>query len=313
MDKWLEVSVKVNHTAVEAAAELLRSLGATNGVVIEDPVLVNTLRSSGAWELCAIPEQKDTQIVTVKAYYPQDDNLAERLEKIEQELQLIEARIGTFRFGPTLFRTVSEQDWANEWKQYFHVTRVGKHLVIKPSWESFTPEAEDKVIELDPGMAFGTGTHHTTNMCMEILEQIVRPGMQIFDVGTGSGILSMTAALLGATNIKAVDIDATAVRVAAANIRDNHLEKAIEVKQGDLLQGTQGQADIIIANIIAAVILMLLPDIPGKLQPHGLFLASGIIGERSEEITTAAVQQGLKVIDIHRRGEWVAILMEKEN
>jgi ribosomal protein L11 methyltransferase len=123
----------------------------------------------------------------------------------------------------------------------------------------------------------------------------------------------MTAALLGATNIKAVDIDATAVRVAAANIRDNHLEKAIEVKQGDLLQGTQGQADIIIANIIAAVILMLLPDIPGKLQPHGLFLASGIIGERSEEITTAAVQQGLKVIDIHRRGEWVAILMEKEN
>ena len=310
MDKWLEVSIKVTHEAVEAVAEMLREQGARNGVAIDDPVLINNLRNSGTWELTDIPEQIDTEVVTVTAYYPDDEELKQRLNNIEKELAVIENRIGKFRFGPTMFRKISEHDWANEWKQYFHVTRVGKSIVIKPTWEDYTPKAGDKVLHLDPGMAFGTGTHHTTNMCMQILEEIVEPDMTVFDVGCGSGILAMTAALLGAKKIKAVDIDGTAVRVAKENIALNKLSNAIDIAQGDLLHGTEGKADIIVANIIADIIIMLLPDIPGKLKPNGKFLASGIIDDRLADIETEAAKAGMKIIEVQHKGGWSAVLME---
>lgn len=312
MTKWMEVSIQTTHEADEATAEIMRAAGATNGVVIDDPVLINQLRDSGTWELCDIPEQTNTEVVTVTAYYPDDSELQERLEKIELEMQAMETRIGKCRFGNTRFRTVSEQDWANEWKQYFHVTHIGEKLVIKPTWEEYNPSEEEKVIELDPGMAFGTGTHHTTCMCMERLEKILKPGMVVFDVGTGSGILSIAAAKLGAANIRAVDIDATAVRVANENIAQNNLKSVISVAQGDLLHGTEGKADIIIANIIADIIIMLLPDIPGKLKDNGKFLASGIIEERSKDVAEAALKEGMIVEKIDRKGGWVVMQMTKE-
>ncbi|WP_337565580.1 50S ribosomal protein L11 methyltransferase, partial [Acidaminococcus fermentans] len=175
MESWLQVSIKVTHEAVEAVADLLREVGARNGVEIEDPLLLNQLRESATWELCDIPHQENTEVVTVSAYYPENDQLQEKLDAIEQGLQTIEERIGKFRFGPTLFRQISEKDWANTWKQYFHTTKVGKKIVIKPSWETYEPQGEEKVIALDPGMAFGTGTHATTSMCIQRLEELVTP------------------------------------------------------------------------------------------------------------------------------------------
>ena len=132
MESWLQVSIKVTHEAVEAVADLLREAGARNGVEIEDPLLLNQLRESATWELCDIPHQENTEVVTVSAYYPENDQLQEKLDAIEEGLQVIEGRIGKFRFGPTLFRKISEKDWANTWKQYFHTTKVGKKIVIKP-------------------------------------------------------------------------------------------------------------------------------------------------------------------------------------
>lgn len=308
--EWIEVNVAVTHEAVEAVADILTSEGA-QGVAIEDPQLINDLRNSGTWELCDIPEQENTEIVTVSAYYGDNDELAARLDRIEGELQAIEERIGKCRFGNTRFRKITEMDWANEWKQYFHVTHVGKSLVIKPSWEEYTAAEGEHIIEIDPGMAFGTGTHHTTNMCMARLEAILKPGVTVFDVGTGSGILAIAAALLGAGEIKAVDIDDLAVKVAKENIADNGLSDRIDVRQGDLLHGTEGQADVIIANIIADIIIMLLQDIPGKLKDDGIFLASGIIEERLEDVAAAAGKVGLKVDHVDRRGGWVVVQMSK--
>ena len=162
MEQWLEVSVKVKHEAEEVTAEILREAGARNGVAIEDPGLYETVRRSLPFELCdPLPEQTDLSVVTVTAYYPQDEELEIRLQRIEAELTAVKKRIGSFRIGPTLFRKVSETDWSDEWKQYFHVTRVGKHIVVKPSWENYEAKAGDVVLELDPGMAFGTGTHQT--------------------------------------------------------------------------------------------------------------------------------------------------------
>ncbi len=311
MDRWIEVSIKVNHEAVEAVADVFAEAGARNGVVIDDPVRINDLRNSRTWDITDIPEQENTEMVTITAYYPDDEKMSSRLEFIEKALTDIESRIGAFRFGSMLFRTVSEEDWANNWKQYFHVTRIGKNIVIKPTWEEYQPVATDLVIELDPGMAFGTGTHHTTTLCMEALEDVVRSDSTIFDVGTGSGVLAIVAAKLGAQNIKAVDIDTTAVKVAKENIIQNNLADKIEVAEGDLLHGTEGQADVIIANIIADIIIMLLPDIPGKLKADGVFLASGIIDSRKEDVIKEAEEVGLKVDKVFERGGWVALQMTK--
>ena len=306
MSDWIEVNVAVTHEAVEAVSDILTEAG-SKGVVIEDPQLINELRTSGTWELCDIPEQQNTEIVNVSGYYADDDKLEERLAQIEAALQEVELRIGKYRFGNTRFRRVSEQDWANEWKQYFHVTHVGKSLVIKPSWEEYEPEAGEHVIEIDPGMAFGTGTHHTTNMMMERLERVMPKDAVVFDVGTGSGILAIAAALCGAKEVKAVDIDGVAVRVARENVAENHLTDKIEVREGDLLHGTEGQADVIIANIIADIIIMLLPDIPVKLKADGIFLASGIIEERMQDVVEAAKKQGLKLDAVDRRGGWCVL------
>lgn len=309
--QWIEVNVAVTHEAVEAVADMLTSIG-SKGVAIEDPQLINDLRNSGTWELCDIPEQENTEVVTVSAYYADDEKLEKRLAEIDEQLALIEERIGKYRFGNTRFRKVSEQDWANEWKQYFHVTHVGKSLVIKPSWEKYAPKEGEHVIEIDPGMAFGTGTHHTTNMMMERLEKVITPDSTVFDVGTGSGILAIAAAMLGAKSVKAVDIDAVAVRVAKENVSDNGLSDQIEVREGDLLHGTEGKADVIIANIIADIVIMLLQDIPQKLNDDGVLLASGIIEERMPDVEAAAQAQGLYVDAVDHRGGWVVMQMKKK-
>lgn len=290
---------------------MLTSIG-SKGVAIEDPQLINDLRNSGTWELCDIPEQENAEVVTVSAYYADDEKLENRLAEIDEQLALIEERIGKYRFGNTRFRKVSEQDWANEWKQYFHVTHVGKSLVIKPSWEKYAPKEGEHVIEIDPGMAFGTGTHHTTNMMMERLEKVITPDSTVFDVGTGSGILAIAAAMLGAKSVKAVDIDAVAVRVAKENVADNGLSDQIEVREGDLLHGTEGKADVIIANIIADIVIMLLQDIPQKLNDDGVLLASGIIEERMPDVEAAAQAQGLYVDAVDHRGGWVVMQMKKK-
>lgn len=308
--QWVEVSVQVTHEAAEVTADILTSVGAA-GVAIEDPQLINDLRSSGTWELCDIPEQENTEIVTISAYYADDHKLSGRLAQIEEELNAVEERIGKFRFANTRFRKISETDWVNEWKQYFHVTHVGESLVIKPSWEDYEPKANEHVIKIDPGMAFGTGTHHTTNMCMARLEKVLPVGASVFDVGTGSGILAIAAALLGAKEVKAVDIDSVAVRVAKENVANNDLQDKIDVKEGDLLHGTEGKADVIIANIIADIIIMLLKDIPVKLNDDGIFLASGIIKERQADIEAAAAAVGMKVDHVDEKGGWVVMQMSK--
>ncbi len=310
MSNWIEVQIGVTHETVDVVSDIFTSVGA-QGVAIEDPQLINDLRSSGAWELCSIPEQENPEIVTISAYYADDENLQERLAIIEAELSAVEERIGKFRFGNTRFRNVSEQDWANEWKQYFHVTHVGETLVIKPSWEAYEAKEGEHVIEIDPGMAFGTGTHHTTNMCMALLEKVLPANATVFDVGTGSGILAIAAALLGAQDVKAVDIDAVAVRIAQENIAANHLSEKIDVKEGDLLHGTEGKADVIIANIIADIIIMLLKDIPVKLEDNGIFLASGIIKEREADVVAAAHANGMQIDHTEYKGEWVVMQMSK--
>lgn len=308
--KWMEVSVLTTHAASEAVANIFHDLR-VGGIVVEDPVLINRLRIE-EWELTDIPEQEDVETVTISAYFPNDDKFFEQLKKVEDALLVIEKNFSGCKKAATKFRPVHEQDWAHAWKQYFHPVRVSEHIVIKPTWEDYEHQVDDIIIELDPGMAFGTGTHHTTTLCIQEMEKVLIPGSTVFDVGTGSGILAVIAAKLGAGEVFAVDIDSVAVRVAQENIALNQVTDKVQLAQGDLLTGVNGQADLIVANIIADVIIQLLPDVLHKLQPGGIFLGSGIIIERLPDVTTAATKLGFAVDKIIEQCGWAVIRLSRK-
>lgn len=306
--KWAEISIKTTHEATEFVAEIFHDLGAA-GVVIEDPVLVNAYRDSGAWDYTDIPEAVDTEIVTVKAYLPVDEALDEKLRRFKEEIDALAGRDVDKGCGDISCSEIQDEDWATSWKDYFHPVKVGDIIVIKPSWEAYNESPDDIVIELDPGMAFGTGTHHTTAMCIRVLEETITGGMEVFDVGTGSGVLAIAAAKLGATKVRAVDFDPVAVRVAKENVDLNGMEEVVQVGQSDLLKDVEGKADVIIANIIADVVIRLLDDVPRKLKADGTMIASGIIADRVADVTKAVIKQGFTVDKVLEEGGWAAMVI----
>lgn len=301
---WREVAVTVSSEGEEAVADLFYQLGCP-GVSIEDPELLHSYIESGRWDYHDFGEVNLTGTSVVKGYLCEDEHLTRRMNQLDENLQDLVKRFPEWIIQVKGI-TVKEEDWATAWKAYFKPIRVGKNFLIKPSWEDIQPNPEDLVLELDPGMAFGTGTHATTTLCLELLEDIVKPGMKVFDLGTGSGILAIAAAKLGA-QVEAVDLDPVAVRVAQENIDLNHVAAQVSAKHGDLGSVLKGQADLVVANIIADVILLLLPDLKRILKPEGEFIASGIIESRSEDVENGMREAGLEVIDKKEDAMWVAL------
>lgn len=307
--KWAEISIQTSHEATEAVAEIFHELGAS-GVLIEDPELVNDYIHSGAWDYTDIPLEEETDTVTVKAWLPTDEDLPNKLEQLRLHMdelsQFLDKGSGTINCCE-----IQDEDWANNWKQYFHPEKIGERIVVKPSWEDYTPINDEIVIELDPGMAFGTGTHATTSMCIQLLEEYIKPDMKVFDVGTGSGILAIAAAKLGAGEIQAADYDPVAVEVAKENIAENKENGHIAIFQSDLLKNMTGSADVIIANIIADIIIRMFDDVDTKLNPHGVILTSGIIADRIPEVIEKAERQGFVVDKMNEKAGWAAIIFRR--
>lgn len=308
--KWAEISIQTTHEAADMVANIFHDLG-SSGVVVEDPELVNSYLRSGRWDYSDIPEETNTEVVVVKAYLPADEEFDVKLATFEERVQELVSYGINKGSGITQCREIQDEDWESSWKEFFHPVKVGERIVIKPSWEEYAGMENDLIIELDPGMAFGTGTHHTTAMCCRALEQVVEPGHVVFDVGTGSGILAVAAAKLGASKVQAVDLDSVAVKVAKENVAINQVENIVEVARGDLLTGVTGQADIVIANIIATIVIQLLADIPARLKDGGIFIASGIIIERLSEVVAAMAGHNLVVDKVIEEGGWVAIVARK--
>ena len=203
---------------------------------------------------------------------------------------------------------VSDEDWKDLWKQYFKPSRITDHIVVKPSWENYEQEESDRIIEIDPGMAFGTGTHPTTKMCIRQLERYIEnPQDTVLDLGCGSGILSMAAALCGSSRVRGVDIDPDAVTASVENVKKNHLENEIEILQGDVTEGLGFQADIIVANLIADLIIRLTGDIARHLTGKKIFISSGILSEKKETVTDALEKSGFAVLEILEEEGWCAI------
>ena len=306
-DKWAEISIHTTQEATEAVAAVFHELGA-GGVVIEDPDLIQSYRRSGNWTDCIFPDEPAVDYVTVVGYLPSDTELPGKLRILSQRIDELAGHSLDKGRGTIRWREVRETEWADAWKQYFHTARIGRRFVIKPSWEDYQPQNDDIVLDLDPGMAFGTGTHGTTILCLESLETLVEPGMTVFDIGAGSGILSIAAAKLGAVAVQAVEYDKMATETAARNVAANGVADRVTVSQGNLMDDLTGQADIIVANLVADLILKLAPAIPARLNAEGCFLASGIIQDRLADVTAALLQQGLHVTKVNEAGEWAAVI-----
>jgi ribosomal protein L11 methyltransferase len=321
---WLEVSVETDGEAAEAVAEALRPLAYQNGVALEQ-------RGD---ETSLDPEALEPQ-VTVKIYVPEDgDTLAfrRRVEEILYHLNRL------YPVAAPVFRLLAEADWANAWKAHYHSFRVGRRLVVRPSWEEEESEewrvaalsttggewgrirnprskirnSDDVVVTLDPGMAFGTGLHPTTQSCLEALEQVVVPGMAVLDVGTGSGILAIAAVKLGATTVVGVDTDAVAVKTARANAAQNGVNDSIQVWQGSLASVPAGEWDVVVVNILATVIIQLLAE-GGLMQyvaPAGYLVLSGIIDQQAAGVGEAIEESGGQVIQTFTVRDWVTYVVQ---
>ena len=298
--EWLEVKCKAGHEAAELISNAFLELGA-GGTVVDDPRLLNEYLESKIWDYTDLQPIADDSKVVITAYLPADAD--------KKAVGAAIAALG-YDFELTIAK-VEDTDWENQWKEYFHTTKVGKKLVIKPSWEEYEPKDGEIVLAIDPGAAFGTGTHATTTMCLEFLEELGVSGKTVFDVGTGSGILTIAAAKLGAAAITASDYDPSVIHIAKDNIAAAGV--MANVIESDLLSSYSGTADLIIANIIPDIIIRLFDEVDAYLNAGGVILTSGIILEREADVTRKATSSGFKLIGRREKAGWVALVFARQN
>ena len=203
---------------------------------------------------------------------------------------------------------INQEDWETGWKKYYHPMDIGNNLAVCPSWENY--ETDRKVLKLDPGMAFGTGTHETTYLCLEVLDREIKGGERVLDVGTGSGILGIGAILLGAADVEGVDIDPTAVKVAIENAQLNGVEDKFTIKVGDLADQASGTYDIVVANIVADVIIALAPAVRPLMTENGVFICSGIIDDRADEVKAKLIENGFAIREANQSEGWFSFVCE---
>jgi ribosomal protein L11 methyltransferase len=291
--RWLELASRVDAEAVEAVSEVFAN-AVSGGVWVEPDVI------SGSDDGYTLGSQ-----ATVRAYLPLVPEARCKARAVEVALGHLNA---IWPVGELRTREVADEDWANAWKAHFTTFRIGRRLVIRPSWLEYVPELDDVVVALDPGAAFGTGLHPTTRRCLEVLEEVVRPGARVLDVGTGSGILALAAAGLGAAAVVGVDVDPIAVETARANVTANGLADRIRVAENGLAAPeAAGVYDIVVANIIARVVVELAPQLVDHLARGGVLVAGGIIAERAADVEAALDRLGLRVERL-ADGDWITMV-----
>ena len=311
---WIELTVLTTTQGSDIVSAQLIEAGSA-GTAIEDrnDIQLNQ-RPEGRWDI--LDESialKMSEDVKVTGYYPADERAADAVADVRARLEALKGMDLGLDFGKLeiLSARVDEEDWAEYWKAAFKPFKIGERLAIRPSWTQYDAQPGDLVIELDPGMAFGTGTHETTALCASWLEELVKPGVKAMDLGAGTGILAIAAALLGAKDVLATDIDPLAVRVARENARINHVENVVRAKEADVLKGIGETADLVIANIITDVILLIAPAVFRHVAAGGDFLCSGISSNRGDEIEKALRDAGFEAIRRRERGEWAAFAAKK--
>ena len=310
---YYEVKIYTTSEGIESLSALLIMLGQETFVTEDKSVLDEFLEKKNVFDWDYVDEDVlgiGDRESNITLYMDVTEDSMHAIDQIRSSVTDLKKSDSGGKYGrlEVESRLVSDEDWKDLWKQYFKPSRITEHIVVKPSWEEYEPREDDRIIEIDPGMAFGTGTHPTTKMCIRHLERCIeRPEDTVLDLGCGSGILSMAAALCGSENTRGVDIDPDAVAASVENVKKNHLEDKISVLQGDVTEGLGFQADIIVANLIADLIVRLTEDIARHLTGKKIFISSGILSEKKEMVTEALEKSGFCILDILEEEGWCAI------
>jgi ribosomal protein L11 methyltransferase len=305
---WFELKIKTTSEATEAISNILIELGC-EGVAVEDPNdPIFGEGYEGDWDYFNREEMTFEYEGALIKTYVEDTGMAELIQSISARIEELSTCGLDYAPGTIETTEIFESDWANEWKKYYKPTKIGKYIVIKPSWEAYEAEQGELIIEIDPGSAFGSGTHETTSMCIEQLDKRVKPETTVFDIGCGSGILAIAAAKLGANDVTAVDLDLAAIEASNENVLLNHVENQVKVLHGNLMDVVNGKADIVVANIIADIICLLSETIHQFLHQDSVFIASGIINTKIPQVLATLEANQLEVIEVVEKGEWAAIV-----
>jgi ribosomal protein L11 methyltransferase len=305
--KWKEFSVVTEGICVEAIAGIFHKLG-SGGVVIEDPQAARRYENTEVFNSSSVsPDFLDHKFVVIKAYFPEDKNIKDELDSCLKKVQEnfnIECRVS--------IDEVQNEDWEETWKQYYHTFKVGNRLVIKPAWEEYESQENEVIIDIDPGMAFGTGIHASTRFCLLFMDKYMHGGEKIVDAGCGSGILSIAAAKLGAANVFAMDVDDLAVKIARENIKLNGVEDKIQVAEGNIIEFLEKQQpDFIFANITAEVIALFIPEVAKYLHPGGYLFGSGIVEPRWPGVKKQLEDHGFEIEEVLHDVDWIGVAARK--
>ena len=300
--KWIEVKVIFNCTPKELATDLVSNIFydlGLKGVVVEDP----DIKPVEEWG--KTDKIKPTDIA-VTGYIPEDKQSRKHLGIIKEKLTGLEKECGIF--SKSVCRTIDEQDWSESWKEFFHPLKITNRIVIKPSWQDYDANPDDVVIEIDPGMAFGTGTHPTTALCISMIEKYMKTGDKFLDIGTGSGILMITAARLGAQKVCGIDNDEIAIDIAEKNLLLNEIDsKNFKLMTGNLTDKVDERFDFVAANILTETIMVLLDSVKSVLKKKSVFVCSGIIEKNEGKVVEKMVASGFEIADTLKQEEWVSI------
>ena len=311
MENWIEITIHTTNEASEIVESILLDYGST-GVAIEDPT---TLEENLHDDFGTIVELSPTDYpevgVIVKGYINELNFDDETFNRFKDELEQLGKNINIGEFFKIETTTIQDSDWENSWKDYFDILNIGEKFVIVPTWREYENEEGKYVININPGMAFGTGGHETTSLCIKNLEKYVKPHDNVIDVGCGSGILSIAASYLTDGNLKAVDLDKLAVDVSRENFALNNLENRIEVEEASLLTKETKKYDVIVANILAHIIELMLEDAYKLLEDGGYFITSGIIKDKKDELLEKMLEQGFKLVEETSDNEWYSFVVTK--
>lgn len=307
--KWYKIEIQTETEAVDALTYLLEEAG-IEGAIIEDPNdSMFQEKYVGDWDYSeSTARQFDHEDVLVSVFIESDENIESTTALISSILENLKNNDLNIGSGKITYELVDDAAWKDKWKEYFKPFKIGETIVVKPSWEAYEGKDSEIIIEMDPGSAFGSGTHETTSLCVELLETVIKSGDKVYDIGCGTGILGISAALLGAKEVIGVDISEDAIIATKENIHKNHLQDIMTVQLGSLTQGLNGKADIILANIMADIILSMNETIDHFICDGGYYITSGIIEGRQNEILESLEKWGFEIINHKVKGEWHGIL-----
>ena len=319
--KYIEFKVHASRQGIEQVTAMYLRMG-IDQVSIDDPADMEDIlnkKNEYGWDYVDNDLKKGLdREPTISIYFEDTEENREKIQQLKLQVMMLKSKEleGLFGWDVDFGRLYAEDiivddaDWKDKWKEYFKPVRITDRLVVKPTWEEYEPNDGEKVIQIDPGMAFGTGTHETTSLCLKLMEKYLGDEPQdkdVLDVGCGSGILSIAAALLGCRSVTGVEIDEDAVRVAEENVELNGIGDRVEILQGDLTEGIESKADIIVANLMADLVMTLSKSAKEHLKDGGIFISSGILLEKKDIVSDAVKKAGFEIIEIAEDGEWCAI------